>query len=179
MQCTYCPGNQASCHLTKIVNGQTVEVHVCEKCIPQVADPDLIEVDLWESVAKLAKSKGQVDPAKKIEPQPSEISAKTILFGSSANPVQQCSHCGFTHEDVRKTGRLGCPQCYDVFTEMLHDVLNDCQKGMQHTGKIPASMRGLQRLRLEKELGQAVMDERFEDAAMLRDQIAQLGSGRS
>ncbi len=165
--------------MTKIVNGQTIEVHVCEKCIPQVANPDLVEVDLWQAVAKLAASKGKADPSQKIDPQPAEISAKSILFASSPNPVQQCPHCGFTHEDVRKTGRLGCPACYEVFTEVLHDVLNDCQKGLQHTGKIPLAHRGLQRKKLEEELQKAIGDERFEDAAILRDQIAQIGSGAS
>lgn len=175
MDCTFCPGNKATCHLTKIVNGQTVEVHVCEKCIPDVSFPDLVEVDLWDAVAKLAAAKGKPDPSGKIDPQPEEISAKSLLLASSPHPAHQCPHCGFTHDDVRKTGRLGCPACYEVFAEMLADVLNDCQKALQHTGKIPRRHRNLQRKRLEEELQKAIKDERFEDAAMLRDQLAQIG----
>jgi protein-arginine kinase activator protein McsA len=45
---------------------------------------------------------------------------------------------------------------------------------MYHTGKIPASQRSTKRARLEKQLSEAIEAERFEDAAVLRDQIAQM-----
>ncbi|NJK92395.1 MAG: hypothetical protein HC904_11495 [Blastochloris sp.] len=57
---------------------------------------------------------------------------------------------------------------------MLEEVLNDCQKGGQHLGKVPASQIGTRRKQLENLLEDAVESERFEEAATLRDQIRSL-----
>jgi protein arginine kinase activator len=174
MECTFCPGNQATCHLTKLVNGNAVEVHVCEKCIPQINDPNLEEFDIWDSVAKLAKQKGKTDPSQSVEPDPVEISAKSLLLAAASEEAIACKACGFTTEDVRKTGRLGCPACYETFSELLQDVLNDCQKSLNHAGKVPGQLKNVRKKRLEEELQKAIKAERFEDAALLRDQLSHL-----
>ena len=174
MECSFCPGNEATCHLTKIVNGKVIEVHVCEKCIPQIKDQNLIDFDIWDVVSKLAKAKGMPDPAQALEvPETPEISAKSLMMSPQGlvTGSQRCGTCGFSGDDLRKTGRLGCPECYSVFSEMLGEVLNDCQKGVQHLGKVPVSMKGLRRKRLEEMLDQAVTSERFEEAAIIRDQL--------
>lgn len=174
MQCTFCKGNEATCHLTKVVNGKAIEVHVCEKCIPELGQADLVDFDIWEAVAKLAAAKGMPDPSKALEPVPEEpISAKSLLI-PPAHKGQVCPSCGFTSEDLRKTGRLGCPDCYSVFAEMLSDVLNDCQKGLQHVGKIPRSQKPLREKMLREKLQVAIAAERFEEAATLRDQLKML-----
>lgn len=171
MQCTFCKSGEATCHLTKVVNGKAIEVHVCEQCIPEIHQADLIDFDVWEAVSKLAAAKGMPDPAKMLEPaEEEEISAKSLLMAGSSKG-QSCPTCGFTNEDLRKTGRLGCPNCYAVFAEMLGDVLNDCQKGLQHSGKVPEAQVGLRKKNLADLLKKAVDDERFEEAALLRDQL--------
>lgn len=177
MECTFCPGHESTCHLTKVVNGKVVEVHVCEKCIPALKSGNILDTDLWEEVSKLAKKKGMPDPLQALEPEPAqEISAKSLLMPLSLSKSKTCPQCGFGSEDLRKTGKLGCPHCYEVFADMLDEVIADCQKGTQHLGKIPRALRGVRRQRLEEELEQAVRDERFEDAAVLRDQLAALGT---
>lgn len=176
MHCTFCPGNQSTFHLSKIVNGKSVEVHVCEKCIPQLANQDILDFDVWDAVSKLAKKKGKPDPCKIMEDEASEISAKSLLMpmqSSVKETPHQCPHCGFSHEDLRKTGRLGCCECYSIFSDMLEDVFNDCQKGDRHTGKVPKAFHSLHRKRLEQQLETAISEERFEDAAILRDKLNQ------
>lgn len=172
-ECTFCKGNNATCHLTKIVNGKAVELHVCTQCIPELAESDLVDFDIWEAIAKLAEKKGMADPTQLIEPQPAlmdELSAKSFLMNQVAGKGV-CPSCGFTAEQLRKVGRLGCPDCYNVFGEMLADVISDCQKSTSHSGKIPESMRAFRRHKIEEELAEAVREERFEDAATLRDQL--------
>jgi protein arginine kinase activator len=175
MQCTFCPEHSATCHLTKLIDGKVIEVHVCEKCIPQVNDTNLIDFDIWDEVSKLAKAKGMKDPLAIIEsPVIQEISAKSLMISPQSTTGARCQNCGFTSEDLRKTGRLGCPECYQVFSSMLDEVINDCQKGIQHFGKVPLSQRGSRRKQLETLLEGAVGSERFEEAASLRDQIRSL-----
>jgi len=180
MECTFCPGREATCHLTKIINGKVIEVHVCENCIPQIKDQNLVDFDIWEAVSKLAKEKGIPDPSQAAElPEPQSISAKSFMMSPprTVSDIMACKVCGFTNEDLRKTGRLGCSECYAVFAETLTEVFSDCQKGSQHLGKVPSSMRGLRRQRLEDLLDAAVTSERFEEAAVIRDQLKAMESG--
>ncbi|MEM9445579.1 MAG: UvrB/UvrC motif-containing protein [Verrucomicrobiota bacterium] len=158
------------------MNGKSVEVHVCEKCIPEINQDNLIDFDIWEAVSKVAAEKGIPDPCKVMEDEAAEISAKSLLLPSKQGKkdANVCSECGFTNEDLRKTGRLGCSRCYEVFDEMLEDVFNDCQKGNKHHGKIPSGYEDLKIKKIKQDLQEAIDDERFEDAALLRDQLAKL-----
>lgn len=174
MDCTYCPGNKATCHLTKVVNGHVVEVHVCEKCIPELAQSNVVDFDVWNAVAKLALKKGQPDLLQSIEPEPIEISAKSLLIRPALEESLKCSACGFTSEDLRKIGRLGCPNCYVTFDELLQDVFNDCQKGLIHTGKAPGRLLEARRQLLEAELHKAIAEERFEEAASFKEKLRKL-----
>lgn len=176
MECTFCKNQEATCHLTKIVNGKVIEVHVCAKCIPEINEDNLVNFDIWDAVSKLAASKGMPDPSEPVEQDPvDEITAKSFLIeeGQDEGP---CPNCGFTGDQLRKIGRLGCPVCYQHFSEMLTDVLADCQKHNQHSGKIPKSMVKVKVRHMERALDQAVKEERFEDAAQIRDQLKAITS---
>ena len=35
----------------------------------------------------------------------------------------QCTNCGELYDDFIKTGLLGCPECYDMFSDRLDSVL--------------------------------------------------------
>lgn len=176
MECTFCKSKEATCHLTKIVDGKVIEVHVCANCIPEINEDNLVDFDIWEAVSKLAASAGVPDPSEAIEPEVAEeISAKSFLIeeGEDEGP---CPTCGFSGDNLRKIGRLGCSECYGHFKEMLSDVLADCQKFTQHTGKVPKSMVKVKVRYMEKALDEAVQDERFEDAAQIRDQLKAMAS---
>lgn len=150
---------------------------MCEKCIPQVNEPNLIDFDIWDEISKLAKAKGMKDPMATLDSIVNvEISAKSLMLSPQSTTGAHCHSCGFTSEDLRKTGRLGCPDCYTVFSSMLDEVISDCQKGVQHLGKIPQSQVGSRRKQLEIMLDEAVGSERFEEAASLRDQLRSLGT---
>ena len=93
--------------------------------------------------------------------------------------LQKCPACGFSQADFKKTGRLGCPLCYDTFSDGLNSLLKAMHKGTSHTGKMPARMQ--QHIQhdaelegLQKELEKAVLEENYESAADLRDQIKHL-----
>jgi protein arginine kinase activator len=171
MECTFCKSKEATCHLTKIVDGKVIEVHVCASCIPEINQDNLVDFDIWDAVSKLAQSNGMPDPSEVVEPEAAEeISAKSFLIeeGEEEGP---CPACGFSGDQLRKIGRLGCPECYSHFKDMLSDVLADCQKSGHHTGKVPKSMIQVKVRNIEMALDEAVKEERFEDAAQLRDQL--------
>lgn len=160
MKCDVCKDAEAKVHLTQIVNGVMQKIDLCEGC---------------------SKEKGVTDPA--------GFSFADLLLGASqenaanAQPLASgelhCSGCGMTQSDFKKSGRLGCAQCYDTFTDGLAPLLKGMHKGEQHVGKIPPShiqnMAYGERLKLlKRDLDRAVKSESFEQAAELRDKIRKL-----
>lgn len=90
-----------------------------------------------------------------------------------------CPSCGRTYMNFERTGTLGCPDCYQTFRGDMTRILQEFHGSDQHSGKIP--FREQQRIRLRRScrsareaLQMAIAEERFEDAARLRDEIRDL-----
>ncbi len=129
--------------------------------LTQILEGKMHKVNLCEACSK---EKGVQDP--------------TIEKGA---PTQTCPVCGFGQADFKKTGRLGCSECYVTFGEGLTSLLKAMHKGTEHVGKLPErAQRAValnHRMRtLAENLQKAVADENYETAASLRDQIKQLES---
>ena len=132
------------------------------------------KVNLCEACSK---EKGVQDPT-------SFALADLLLGIGAAEEIEKgapakCSVCGFSQADFKKTGRLGCSECYGTFAEGLGSLLKAMHKGTEHVGKLPEraerTMALNQRMRaLTENLQKAVADENYESAASLRDQIRQL-----
>jgi protein arginine kinase activator len=161
MQCCVCKEKPATVHLTQIVGDKMQKLDLCEEC---------------------AKAKGVNDPA--------SFALVDQMFGLGASQeIEQtvgvelkCPRCGFSQADFKKTGRLGCPECYKTFAEGLAGLLKTMHKGTRHTGKAPEALRQTReradRLKaFQKKLNKAIEAEDFELAAQLRDQIKAMSSG--
>lgn len=152
LKCQVC-GKSATVHLTQIVNNKIHKVDLCEEC---------------------AQAKGVTDPSG---------FGFAELFGkpaaADAGEPLVCDQCGFTHANLKKTGRLGCPSCWTKFREVLQPMLEGMHRGLVHKGRTPARL--LERkavhdrlVRLQDDLTEAIKSERFEDAARYRDEIRDL-----
>ena len=154
--------------LTQIVNGQVSELALCEAC---------------------ARAKGLFDPqsltfAEKFFPEEfknrldklvRELTAgesSVIKAPAGRNILSSCPVCGFKIDDYRRTGHLGCPDCYSVFARELAPAA----VAVEEDSDEPAAIT---RARLEKELQQAIACEDYERAATLRDQINTLPPAHS
>jgi protein arginine kinase activator len=90
-----------------------------------------------------------------------------------------CRACGLPQSVFRKTGRLGCSQCYTTFADSLGHLLKAMHKGTKHVGKSPEGWilsppppPTVNRLeQLHSALRNAVEGEQYEEAARLRDEI--------
>jgi protein arginine kinase activator len=160
MLCDICKQNVAKVHLTQIQDGKTKKVDLCEECSKAkgVDDPTGF------SLADLLLGLGAAQEMEKI---------------NAATGTLQCPTCGFTQADFKKTGRLGCPDCYRTFAEGLEGLLKSMHKGTRHLGKVPHTLQANRDLEdkireLQKRLDKAIADEKFEQAAVLRDEIHQL-----
>lgn len=155
-KCQIC-GKNATVHLTQIVGGKIHKIDLCEDCAREKGVTDPAGFSMSEVLGTAAETaKGQPD---------------TIV----------CAECGFTPKDFKKTGLFGCPSCYEHFAPILTPMLRSMHKGVEHVGKVP--VRSMERVALlgrigslEKQMADAVREERFEDAARLRDEIGSLRS---
>lgn len=160
MLCDICNKNQATVHLTEIINDQMSELHLCEEC----ASKKSMQMEQQFGLADLLA--GLVD----FEKPNQEKESMTI----------KCKNCGLTYADFRKIGRLGCSECYSAFKKYLVPLIKKIHGSIVHFGKSPVSKQAkilkkkidVQDLRLK--LQQAIEREAFEEAAKIRDQIKEL-----
>jgi protein arginine kinase activator len=114
MECEVCHQKQATVHLTQIIKGETHQVNLCEVC---------------------SKEKGVTDPT--------GFALAEMLFGMGGAPSdlprgeKTCPCCGMPHGVFRKTGRLGCSECYTTFADGLDQLLRAMHRGIRHVGKVP------------------------------------------
>ena len=158
MLCDHCQAKDATIHLTQVMDGEVRKLHLCEEC----AAAGGLDPDGTLSISDVLLGLGADAPA------PPEAPA-----GSA------CPSCGLKTSDFRKTGRLGCPDCYAAFTDELTPLIRSMHRDARHRGKAPADEREKMRRRerradLEHRLADAVEGEQFEEAARLRDELAAL-----
>jgi len=163
MQCEICKKNEATIHLTEIVDGVRSEIHLCEQCAREQGIAVQSQMPINELLSGLLAS------------QPSEEEMAYMSENQKA-----CPHCGFTLDEFRKNALLGCPHDYEVFEDALENLIKKAQNGhTQHCGKIPANTPGESKKKmkirnLQKRLESVVQQEKYEQAAKLRDEIEQL-----
>src|SRR5436190_8902396 len=155
MKCQHCP-NPATVHLTKIVNKQKQELHLCQACAEKHAAPA------------------------------AELSLSAILqslIGQHVSAVSEelsrlnCPTCGIKYMEFRSDGRLGCPADYEVFRAGLLPILQRIHRATRHAGKVPRrpdaftvreARSAAELLDLRQQLRRAVETEDYERAAALR-----------
>lgn len=104
-----------------------------------------------------------------------QMAAASGAPGRSSVPVEAaCPDCGMTVEQFREGGRLGCVGCYEAFEPMIASIVKRVQAGTAHRGLAPQRLgsQAVQDLSsLREALKRAVKEERYEEAARLRDRI--------
>ena len=176
MKCDVCE-KEATVFLTQIINGQMTTVNLCEECSRAKGVTEETGFGLAEAF---------LTPSQRAE------EAMEVV----------CEACGFTASQLKKIGRMGCPECYTAFRDGLDGLLRNMHKGTRHVGKRPGAVSAaatqvtprrrataaahhepppalaapppadVNKLRAELEL--AVKEERYEDAAKLKTEIERL-----
>lgn len=96
-----------------------------------------------------------------------------------SNKTLRCETCGFSFEDIARTGFPGCPDCYRVFYRKLRPAIGNIHGRAVYQGKIPVGANeDIQREQnlsvLRERLNKAIDEQNFELAAVLRDEINKL-----
>lgn len=179
MMCDNCGKRQANVRYSENINGRKKELNLCEECSKKlgIGQMDLsMPIDFSSFWGGFLKDFGTTE----FMPMINEI---TTL---------KCNSCGYTFDDISNTGKLGCRDCYNVFEDRLDSIIKRIQGANHHVGRIGKiidrkidSKRNTNKNsqvkkedkseseleQLQEELKQAIKEERYEDAARIRDEI--------
>jgi len=167
MLCQICKKKEATITFTKIAGVQKTEIHLCKDCAPFFSDKfsifPLPQFDINDLLAGLLNA---IDLYHKEE-------------GIIAGKEVKCCNCQLTYGEFKRSGKLGCSVCYRDFREQLTPLLRRLHGNSEHVGKIPQHSKSkLNKIRkikqLRKELQELVLEEEYEKAAKIRDEILKL-----
>lgn len=147
MLCEKCGKNNATVMYTQIVNGKKSKLGLCQACASGES--------IFDNLGSL------------------------LGFGAreAASPAV-CKGCGMTVSELSRTGRMGCGECYRTFRGQAEAMLKKIHGSSQHIEKTPMVKTEAPRKEekdeltiLREALKQAILEENFEEAAILRDKI--------
>ena len=180
MLCDNCGKREANVRYSENINGRKKELHLCEECSKKLGIENMdfnMPIDFSSFFGGLLEDFGTND------------------FMPLFNEVKQlkCDNCGYTFEDIVNTGKLGCENCYSVFEDRLDLIIKKIQGSNKHvgrTGKIIDSKisekinnkdsktennKDVSKVeKLQNDLKKAIKEEKYEEAAKIRDEIKKL-----
>jgi protein arginine kinase activator len=167
--CEECGVNEACYTISVMMGGQITQRHLCADCMAKM-NMNLAAGNVKHLLSAIMSAiSGSVEEAAATASEEADAAAAAIV----------CERCGTSLSQFTKSGKLGCPNCYQAFREQLTPMLQQIHGRVQHAGRKPLDDEAAQRRRavyerLSRQLEQAVAMEDFETAAILRDQLRQL-----
>ena len=177
MLCDNCGKREANVRYSENINGKTRELNLCEECSEKLG---IGQMDFSMPMDFSNFFGDFVEEFTKPEWMPLLNNVKTLT----------CNNCGYTFDDIVNTGKLGCPNCYDVFESELDSIIKRIQGTNRHVGRIGKIIdnkidkkynkteentdKKEEKTKLEQlqeDLKNAIKEERYEDAAKIRDEI--------
>ena len=152
MKCSNCGKNNANITYKQNINGEIINLNLCESCAHKLG--------IFNSF--------------------DDIFSPMILDLDYILPEEiKCPKCGYTFSKYKATGLFGCDECYNTFKKEIDSILPKIQGKNRHVEKISkkSTMKDEKLTELDKlkeELQQLIKEEKFEDAAVIRDKIKAL-----
>ncbi|GGJ74672.1 UvrB/UvrC motif-containing protein [Virgibacillus salexigens] len=169
MKCQECHERPATLHFSQVIQGQKMEVHVCNVCAKEKGYMNYPEDGY--SLHHLLSGLFNFDT--------SNIASAQGTTYQQVNELQ-CPKCELTFSEFKQIGKFGCAVCYETFNERLDPIFRRVHAGnTKHNGKIPKRQGGdlhkkKQVEALKDQLKSLVENEAFEEAAKVRDKIKAL-----
>jgi protein arginine kinase activator len=176
-KCTHCQKAIPTVHVLDVQGGQIVRAQaLCESCAESlgVVQPKATTIHLSNEI--LENLLGGLKSGKSATVGDTDATRRTPTDAA-------CPACGLTRQEFKARGRLGCARCYEVFRQHLVRLFERVHDASRHTGRFPGrpdrtappadNLTGLRdRLRA------AIHDERYEEAARIRDELKRAEESR-
>jgi protein arginine kinase activator len=175
MKCELCHNAEAETAIVGKVAGEEQELYVCRACAQAASRKEVVAAE--EHRQRAGDQTPEADALSALPLMGMILDAAFEIVGREAALSEPtCPVCGITRSEYRKASRLGCPACYEAFAKELDQAILEMHRSLQHVGKTPEKAKSVrQRQELENALGEAVKNQRYEEAIALRDQIKRLG----
>ncbi len=160
MKCSSCGKKEGVVQVRQIIGEDKVEIWLCSEC----AHEHGIERDRKHMIHDNNDLlSGLLAPALRDDAEEERI----------------CAHCGCNGKELKKTGSVGCSECYSIFDKEITSMLNGISMQDQHRGKYPARLKSyktffIDRENIKKYLKNAIAREDYERAAVLRDRLKRM-----
>lgn len=164
MICENCHQREAVVKFTQVIGNKKKTLNFCLECAEKEG--------LNSPMMDISKVFGKIIIALLSE----HLTSKSQQTITEKDKRQICEDCHLSWADFKKTGRLGCPKCYETFYIHLNNLLRRIHGSNRHFGgNVRTTQKGKQSIpMLKNHLKKAIEDENFELAAELRDQIREL-----
>lgn len=187
MLCQNCGENEANIRYTQIVNGVKKEINLCTDCAKTLGMESLeMPISFNSFLGDFFNDYAETD----------------FLPNIKANEAK-CSNCGMTYREFINSGVFGCSECYNVFSSPIESLLKNLHGTSKHVGRVPKAKTNNEEnkirssindnmdnkdnktnkpqeekdnkiKKLERDLELAIKEERYEDAAKIRDELKEM-----
>lgn len=180
MLCENCGKNEANVKYTQIINGVKKEMILCEEC---AKEKGITNMDFNMPISFSSFLSDIFDDYNDASFLP-EITKPNKL---------KCKKCGLTYDEFINTGKFGCENCYNTFSDKIDYLVKNLHGSAKHIGRKPKFIKENESEvvkenkniveenkeeskldKLKRELKEAIKDERYEDAAKIRDEIKKI-----
>lgn len=161
MKCEKCHEREATVFITQNINGEVLEMNLCEICAGELEQPILDDSFPFQQFLT-----GFIG---------------NVKAGESTDVVT-CANCGMSLQEFKRHSKVGCAQCYMTFNADLMPIIKRLHGTVHHSGKVPGRISSLMKNKktldyYESQLKVALMKEDYEEAARFRDLIRELKRG--
>ncbi len=179
MMCQNCGKNEVTFRYTQVINGVKKELNLCDNCARELGLKDM-SFSMPISFSNFFSDFFNENTSNMF---PSIMGTQTL----------QCKTCGTTFDDFINSGEFGCSSCYELFEDRIEPILKNLQGANRHVGrgyreitsksgnkakKAAPKKEESKQEKLQKDLQKAIKDERYEDAAKIRDELKKLTEGK-
>lgn len=157
MKCSNCGKNIANITYKQNINGNIINLNLCEECAHKLG--------IFNSF--------------------DDIFSPMVLDLDYILPEEvKCKKCGYTFSKYKSTGLLGCDECYNTFKSEIDKLLPRIQGKNRHV-ETTNRKKSIKKEKtntvskvdeLKEKLQQLIKDEKFEEAAVVRDEIKKIES---
>lgn len=181
MLCQKCKKNEANVKYTEIINGEKKEMMLCEECSYELGLDNInfsMPIDLSSFFGGILEDE--------------EYNSSEFMPLFEKVKELKCDKCNMTYDEFISQGKFGCPDCYNVFSNKIDSLLKRIHGSSEYRGRKALNndteenaTRKEETLKketnienklekLQKDLKKSIAEERYEDAAKIRDQINKL-----
>lgn len=181
MLCENCGENEANVRYTQIVNGVKKEMKLCKNCADELGIGDMdfsMPINLSSFLTEFF-----------------DDTQEAFLPSFSSIKELKCDECGMTYDEFTHTGKFGCANCYETFSNKIDSILKNLHASNRHIGRKGKIVKPVlnkadikEEVRqetkqdseiskidsLKEDLKKAIKEERYEDAAKIRDKIKKM-----